>query len=39
VSGCLKFLLARWLGREWMRARFGAQFERLERRVDRLGPS
>jgi uncharacterized membrane protein YdjX (TVP38/TMEM64 family) len=38
VSGCLKFLLARWLGREWMRARFGAQFERLERRVDRLGP-
>lgn len=38
VSGCLKFGLARWLGREWLRARFGAGFERLERRVDRLGP-
>ncbi len=38
VSGCLKFGLARWLGREWLRARFGVGFERLERRVDRLGP-
>lgn len=38
VSGCLKFALARRLGREWLRARFGAQFEHLERRVDRLGP-
>lgn len=38
VSGCLKFGLARWLGREWLRTRFGARFERLEHRVDRLGP-
>jgi uncharacterized membrane protein YdjX (TVP38/TMEM64 family) len=38
VSGCLKFGLARWLGREWLRARFGERFELLERRVDRLGP-
>jgi uncharacterized membrane protein YdjX (TVP38/TMEM64 family) len=38
VSGCLKFGLARWVGREWFRARFGARFEELERRVDRLGP-
>jgi uncharacterized membrane protein YdjX (TVP38/TMEM64 family) len=38
VSGCLKFGLARWLGREWLRARFGERFERLERRIDRLGP-
>lgn len=38
VSGCLKFLVARWLGRDWLRARFGPSFERFERRVDRLGP-
>jgi len=38
VSGCMKFALARWLGRDWVRARFGAGFARLERRVDRLGP-
>jgi uncharacterized membrane protein YdjX (TVP38/TMEM64 family) len=38
VSGCFKFGLARWLGRDWFRARFGARFEQLERRLDRLGP-
>lgn len=38
VSGCLKFLVARRVGREWLRRRFGAQFAALERRVDRLGP-
>jgi uncharacterized membrane protein YdjX (TVP38/TMEM64 family) len=38
VSGCMKFALARWLGRDWVRARFGAGFARFERRVDRLGP-
>jgi len=38
VSGCMKFTLARWLGRDWVRARFGAAFERFGRRVDRLGP-
>lgn len=38
TSACLKFTVARWLGREWVRARFGAHFERIERRIDRLGP-
>jgi uncharacterized membrane protein YdjX (TVP38/TMEM64 family) len=38
VSGCMKFGIARWVGREWVRARFGSRFERFERRVDRLGP-
>jgi uncharacterized membrane protein YdjX (TVP38/TMEM64 family) len=38
VSGCLKFALARWLGRDWVRTRFAAGFARVERRVDRLGP-
>jgi uncharacterized membrane protein YdjX (TVP38/TMEM64 family) len=38
ASGCMKFALARWLGRDWVRARFGAAFERFGRRVDRLGP-
>ena len=38
VSGIGKFALARWLGRDWLRARFGAGFENFERRVDRLGP-
>jgi uncharacterized membrane protein YdjX (TVP38/TMEM64 family) len=38
VSGCIKFALARRLGRAWLRARLGAHFDHLERRVDRLGP-
>jgi uncharacterized membrane protein YdjX (TVP38/TMEM64 family) len=38
VSGCMKFGLARWAGRAWFRERFGDQFQRFERHVDRLGP-
>jgi len=38
ASGCMKFGVARWLGRDWVRAHFGAGFARFERRVDRLGP-
>ena len=38
VSGSLKFWTARWLGREWVRARFGERFRRMDERVDRLGP-
>jgi uncharacterized membrane protein YdjX (TVP38/TMEM64 family) len=38
VSGCLKFAVARRLGRERLRAALGERFARLERRVDRLGP-
>ncbi len=38
VSGCLKFLVARKLGRLWVQRAFGDAFLRLERRIDRLGP-
>jgi uncharacterized membrane protein YdjX (TVP38/TMEM64 family) len=38
VSGCLKFGVARWVGRDWVRTHFGAHFARVERHVDRLGP-
>jgi phospholipase D1/2 len=38
ASGCLKFGIARWVGRDWVREHFGAPFARLERHVDRLGP-
>lgn len=38
ASGCMKFWLARWAGRDWFRRNFGEQFLRFERRVDRLGP-
>jgi uncharacterized membrane protein YdjX (TVP38/TMEM64 family) len=39
ASACLMFSVARWLGRDWVRTRFGERFERFERRVDRLGPA
>ena len=38
VSGALKFGVARWLGREWVRQRFGDRFSRIEERIDRMGP-
>jgi len=38
VSGCVKFLIARRLGRSWVRRTFGEAFHRVERRIDRLGP-
>ncbi len=38
VSGTLKFWVARWLGRDWFRARFGERFQHLDARIDRLGP-
>jgi uncharacterized membrane protein YdjX (TVP38/TMEM64 family) len=38
VSGCLKFLIARRLGRAWVRRTFGDAFRRFEARIDRLGP-
>jgi len=38
VSGTLKFWVARWVGRDWVRARFGERFRRMDERVDRLGP-
>jgi uncharacterized membrane protein YdjX (TVP38/TMEM64 family) len=38
VSGALKFQVARWVGRDWFRARFGERFRRMDERVDRLGP-
>jgi uncharacterized membrane protein YdjX (TVP38/TMEM64 family) len=38
LSGCMKFGVARWLGREWARAHLGERFARFERRLDRLGP-
>jgi uncharacterized membrane protein YdjX (TVP38/TMEM64 family) len=38
VSGSLKFWVARWLGRDWARARLGEHYRRLDERVDRLGP-
>ena len=37
VSGAGKFWIARWLGREWARRQFGARFQALDERVDRLG--
>ena len=38
VSGCLKFGVARWVGREWVRVHLSTHAERIERHVDRLGP-
>jgi uncharacterized membrane protein YdjX (TVP38/TMEM64 family) len=38
VSGCMKFALARWAGRTWVREHLGNRFDRFERHVDRLGP-
>ena len=38
VSGCLKFGVARWVGREWVRAHLGTHAPRIERHVNRLGP-
>lgn len=38
LSGCLKFGIARWVGRDWVRKHFGAHFTSIERYVDRLGP-
>ena len=38
VSGCLKFGVARWVGREWVRAHLSTHAARIERHVDRLGP-
>jgi uncharacterized membrane protein YdjX (TVP38/TMEM64 family) len=38
VSGAGKFGIARWLGREFVRRRFGTQMQVLDRRIDRLGP-
>lgn len=37
VSGTLKFWIARWLGREWFRARMGERFQRFDAHIDRLG--
>ena len=37
VSGAGKFGIARWLGREWARHRFGERFRAFDRRIDRLG--
>lgn len=39
LSGFAKFGIARWLGRDWARARFGATFPTMDARVDRLGPA
>ncbi|HWP65117.1 MAG TPA: VTT domain-containing protein [Candidatus Limnocylindria bacterium] len=38
LSGCLKFGVARWVGRDWVRRHFGQRFLRVERYIDRLGP-
>jgi uncharacterized membrane protein YdjX (TVP38/TMEM64 family) len=38
VSGSLKFWIARWLGRDWVRVRFGDRFRSMDERVARLGP-
>lgn len=38
VSGALKFSVARWLGRDWVRMRFGERFRDIDARIDRLGP-
>ena len=39
VSGLMKFGIARAVGREWLRARVGAGFERLDARIATLGPA
>jgi uncharacterized membrane protein YdjX (TVP38/TMEM64 family) len=39
VSGLMKFGIARAVGREWLRARIGAGFERVDARIARLGPA
>jgi len=38
VSGVLKFGVARWVGRDWVRTHLSTHAERIERHVDRLGP-
>jgi uncharacterized membrane protein YdjX (TVP38/TMEM64 family) len=38
ISGCLKFSLARWLGRDWVRAQLGPRVEIFEQRVAAAGP-
>jgi uncharacterized membrane protein YdjX (TVP38/TMEM64 family) len=38
VSGCLKFGVARWVGREWVRSHLSTHAARIEQHVDRLGP-
>jgi uncharacterized membrane protein YdjX (TVP38/TMEM64 family) len=38
LSGCMKFGIARWVGRDWVRVHFGSHFAGFERHVDRLGP-
>ena len=38
ISGCLKFSLARWLGRDWVRAQLGSRVEVFEQRVAAAGP-
>jgi len=39
VSGLMKFGIARTVGREWLRARLGTGFERLDRRIAKVGPA
>ena len=38
VSGCLKFGVARWIGRDWVRTHLSKHADSIERHVDRLGP-
>ena len=38
ISASLKFSLARWLGRDWVRTQFGPRVEVLEQRVATAGP-
>jgi len=38
ISACLKFSLARWLGRDWVRAQLGSRVEVFEQRVAAAGP-
>jgi uncharacterized membrane protein YdjX (TVP38/TMEM64 family) len=38
ISASFKFALARWLGRDWVRAQFGPRVELLEQRVATAGP-
>jgi uncharacterized membrane protein YdjX (TVP38/TMEM64 family) len=38
LSGLMYFVLARGIGREWIRRRFGKRLARFEHRVERAGP-
>jgi uncharacterized membrane protein YdjX (TVP38/TMEM64 family) len=38
ISACLKFSLARWLGRDWARSQIGPRLTILEQRVAAAGP-